>query len=145
MTTVKGCHIPESLFYSVESNVWASLNEDGCVTVGMTAYACSLAGQIVSFTAKKMGKEVKQGKSCATVESGKWVGPIKAPVTGEIVEINSVVLDTPGLINQDPYGEGWMVKLKAENWDEDSSVLLTGDAALKAFAFKMEEDGFGGC
>ncbi len=145
MGAVRGCNIPEDLYYNVENNVWARREDDGTVTIGMTAYACSLAGQIVSYTPKKVGKGVKQDKSCATVESGKWVGPVKAPVAGEVMAINDAVSATPGLINQDPYGDGWLVKMKPDNWDGESGGLVTGGDALSGFEAKMEADGFGGC
>jgi glycine cleavage system H protein len=145
MSSVNGCDIPADLFYNVESNVWARLEADGTVTVGMTAYACSLAGQIVAFTPKKVGKTVKLDKSCATVESGKWVGPVKAPVSGQIVATNALLIETPETINADPYGAGWVSRINPDDWGADSVGLLTGDAALREFAEKMEADGFGGC
>lgn len=145
MGAVRGCNIPEDLMYNVENNVWVRKEDDGTATVGLTSYACSLAGQIVSYTPKKVGKEVKQDKSCATVESGKWVGPAKTPVTGEVVSTNDAVAGNPGLINSDPYGEGWLVKLKPADWDGESGALKTGGDALSAFESKMEADGFGGC
>jgi glycine cleavage system H protein len=145
MGAVRGCNIPEDLMYSIDNNVWVRQESDGTATVGLTSYAGSLAGQIVSYTPKKVGKEVKKDKSCATVESGKWVGPAKTPVTGEIVAINDAVAAKPGLINEDPYGEGWLVKIKASDWDGESGDLKTGADALAAFEAKMDADGFGGC
>ncbi|HKK05539.1 MAG TPA: glycine cleavage system protein GcvH [Gammaproteobacteria bacterium] len=145
MGAVRGCNIPEDLYYNVENNVWARREDDGTVTIGMTSYACSLAGQIVSYTPKKVGKDVKQDKSCATVESGKWVGPVKAPVSGEVTATNEAVAGNPGLINEDPYGDGWLVKMKPNDWDGESSALVTAGDALSAFESKMEADGFGGC
>ena len=145
MGSVRGCSVPEELFYNIESNVWARHESDGTVTVGMTSYACSLAGQIVSYTPKKVGKDVKKDKSCATVESGKWVGPAKAPVSGDVVAVNDAVSAKPSLINEDPYGEGWLIKLKPADWDGESKDLKTGDEALKAFEAKMDAEGFGGC
>ena len=145
MGTVRGCNIPEDLFYNVENNVWLRRESDGTVTLGLTSYACSLAGQIVSYTPKKVGKEVKQDKSCATVESGKWVGPAKAPVSGEVVAINDAVAAKPSLINEDPYGAGWLVKMKPEDWAGESGGLKTGGDALGAFEAKMNAEGFGGC
>ncbi len=145
MATVKGCNIPDDLFYNVENNVWARREDDGTVTIGMTVYAAALAGQIVSCTPKKVGRSVEQNKSAATVESGKWVGPVKAPVSGEVVAINEAVTSSPGTINTDPYGSGWMVKLKPANWDGDSAALITGGAVAAAFEAKMNADGFAGC
>ena len=145
MGAVRGCNIPEDLLYNVDNNVWVRKEGDGSVTVGLTSYACSLAGQIVSYTPKKVGKGVKADKSCATVESGKWVGPAKTPVGGDVAAINDKVAANPGLINEDPYGEGWLVKLTPENFDGDAASLKTGADALAAFEAKMEADGFGGC
>jgi len=145
MGTVRGCDIPEDLSYNVENNVWARREDDGTVTIGMTAYAAALAGQIVSYTPKKVGKSVKKDKSCATVESGKWVGPAKSPVAGEVVAVNDAVSANPGLINEDPYGEGWLVKIQPSDWDADSAGLVSGADAIAAFEAKMEADGFDGC
>jgi glycine cleavage system H protein len=145
MASVKGCNIPDDLYYNVENNVWARHEADGTVTVGMTAYACALAGQIVSFTPKKAGKVIDQNKSVSTVESGKWVGPVKAPVTGEVISVNGDLSGKPGTINADPYGAGWMVKMKPTNWDAESAALVTGGAVVSAFEAKMNAEGFGGC
>jgi glycine cleavage system H protein len=145
MGVVRGCNVPEDLYYHIENNVWARRELDGNVTVGLTAYACSLAGQIVSFTPKKVGRDVKKDKSCATVESGKWVGPVKAPAGGDIVAVNDAVQAKPALINQDPYGQGWLVKIKPLDWSADSSDLKTGKDALAVFESKMDAEGFGGC
>ncbi len=145
MADVRGCNVPEDLMYNVENNVWARREADGAVTVGLTSYACSLAGQIVSYTPKKVGKSVKQDKSCATVESGKWVGPAKVPVAGEVTAVNEAVSGNPGLINDDPYGEGWLVKLQPSDWEGESGALKTGADALAAFEAKMDAEGFEGC
>jgi glycine cleavage system H protein len=145
MGSVRGCNVPDDLFYDVESNIWARPENDGTITVGMTSYGCSLAGSIVSFTAKKPGREVKQGRSCGTVESGKWVGPIKAPVAGEIVAVNEAAVADPSLINTAPYGEGWLIRIKPEAWEAQRGALTSGAEALAQFDAKMEADGFGGC
>ncbi|BAU49543.1 glycine cleavage system protein H [Sulfurifustis variabilis] len=145
MGVVRGCNIPEELHYNIDNNVWARREADGNVSVGLTSYACSLAGEIVSYTPKKAGKAIEKDKSCATVESGKWVGPVKAPVAGEVVAINDAVTAKPGTINRDPYGEGWIVRLKPTNWDADATALKTGNDALQAFEAKMNADGFKGC
>lgn len=145
MSTVRGCTFPDDLYYDVESNVWCRREGDGTVSVGMTAYALALAGPIVAFTPKAVGRRVEQGRSVATVESGKWVGPVKAPVSGEITAVNEALEIDPGLANEDPYGRGWMVRLRPSDWDGEVNTLLTGQAALDAFEVKMEAEGFGGC
>ncbi len=145
MATVKGCNIPDDLYYDVENNVWVRREGDGTLTIGMTTYAAALAGQILTCTPKKVGRSIEQNKSAATVESGKWVGPVRAPVAGEVVAVNSALASAPGTINTDPYGSGWMIRLKPANWDSESERLVTGPAAATAFEAKMNAEGFAGC
>jgi glycine cleavage system H protein len=145
MASVKNCNLPEDLHYNVENNVWARLEPDGTVTIGMTAYACALAGEIVAYTPKKVGRAIELNKSLATVESGKWVGPVKAPVSGEVVAINDAVAGSPKAINADPYGAGWLVKIKPTDWAGQSASLVTGAAVGPAFEAKMTADNFAGC
>lgn len=145
MATVHGCDLPDDLYYNVENNVWVRRESDGTITLGMTSYACSMAGVIVSYTPKKVGKEVEQDKSVCTVESGKWVGPVKAPVAGEVIAVNDVVATNPGTVNVDPYGSGWMIKMKPRNWDAEAGDLVSGAAVASAFEAKMAAEGFGGC
>jgi glycine cleavage system H protein len=125
--------------------VWARREADGTVTVGMTAYACALAGEIVAYTPKKVGRSVDLNKSLATVESGKWVGPVKAPVSGEVVAVNDALSGNAKGINADPYGNGWLVRVKPTAWDAESGALVTGGAVATAFEAKMTADGFAGC
>ncbi|MCB0117693.1 MAG: glycine cleavage system protein GcvH [Anaerolineales bacterium] len=139
MATVRGCNIPEDRFYWVEKHAWAILEADGLVKIGITDVAQNLAKGIVNATPKEAGRPVKKGKSAGTLESGKWVGPVTSPVTGEIVEVNEAMTSSPSLINSDPYGAGWFVKVKPENWDAESAELLTGEAAIAAYQKFMEE------
>ncbi|MFV2057636.1 MAG: glycine cleavage system protein H [Thiohalomonadales bacterium] len=157
MAKVRGCEFPESLYYHIGHNVWLSFDDffdenannkhraPSEVTVGMTSYACSLSGEIIALTTKKIGKYLKKDQSCATVESGKWVGPIKVPFEGEIIEVNLAAVNDPNLINQDPYGEGWVAKVKPLDWGASFNQLLTGEDAFVALESKMDQDGFGGC
>ena len=69
----------------------------------------------------------------ATVESSKWVGPVPAPVEGEIVEVNDEVVTDPTLINSDPYGAGWVAKVRAEDWERDAADLVTGPDGVAAY------------
>jgi len=145
MASVKNCNLPEDLLYSVENNVWARREADGTVTIGITAYACALAGEVVAYTPKKVGRAIELNMSLVTIESGKWVGPVKAPVSGEVVAINDALVSAPKSINADPYGGGWLVKIKPASWDTESPSLVTGAAVAAAFQAKMDADGFAGC
>lgn len=145
MANVSNCLLPDELFYNVDTNVWARREADGTITVGMTSYACSLAGEFVAYLPKKVGGQVEQNKSVAAVESGKWVGPVKAPVSGEIIAINHAVAARPATINTDPYGKGWVVKMKPADWDGEAAGLISGAEVRAAFEAKMKADGFAGC
>jgi len=94
MTTVNHCNLPEDLYYVVGKHVWAR-REGDLVTVGMTDVAQHMAKTIVAVTPKAPGKTVQKGRNIATVESGKWVGPVPAPVSGEIVAVNDALAATP--------------------------------------------------
>jgi glycine cleavage system H protein len=141
MAEVRGCNIPEDRYYWVEKHAWARLEADGTVTIGITDVAQHMAKGIINATPKEVGRSVKQGKSAGTLESGKWVGPVTSPVTGEILEVNEAVKARPALINEDPYGEGWFVKVKPENWAGESAVLVSGEAGVAAYQKFLEEQG----
>lgn len=145
MSAVQGCNFPEDLKYHIEHNIWLREIAHGVLEIGMTSYALALSGQLVYYTPKKTGKTVRRDKSCATVESGKWVGPVKSPVAGEIVGSNDLLRDDPGLVNRDPYGMGWLIRLQPDHWPDESIVLLSGEKARQAFFEKMEYEGFEGC
>jgi len=141
MATVRGCNIPEDRFYWVEKHAWVRLEEDGMVTVGITDVAQNLAKGIINATPKDVGRTVQRGKSVGTLESGKWVGPVTSPVTGEIVIVNEAVKAKPALINEDPYGAGWFVKVKPTDWAGESDTLVTGEMGVAAYQKFLEEQG----
>ena len=91
MAEVNNCILPDELQYHVEFNVWLRDNGDGTFDMGMTDIAQTMAGSVIHCRAKAVGKTVKKGKSIATVESGKWVGPVKTPLTAEIMACNQDV------------------------------------------------------
>jgi len=144
MPTVRGCNLPDDLLYDVENHIWFTEVGDGTVKLGMTTIATAMAGQLVAFTPKKVGRAVRAGRSCATVESGKWVGPAKSAAGGEVVAVNDDLLSNPSLANQDPYS-AWMVQLKPEDWDSVKASLTPGSAVAAPYEAKMTADGFEGC
>ena len=141
MATCNNCNIPDDLYYWVEKHTWCKREVDGTVVIGITDVAQHLAKSIISATSKEVGKPVKKGKSAGTVESGKWVGPVTAPVNGTITEVNAALKATPGLLNSDPYGAGWFVKVKPENWDADSADLVTGEAGVAEYQKFLDAQG----
>lgn len=145
MAQVRGCELPEDLLYDVENNIWYRENDDETVTVGMTAVAGAMAGQIVAITPKRAGRKVTPGRSCATVESGKWVGPAKLLSGGEVVEVNQDIVTTPSLANSDPYAGGWLLKVRVDDWGAIKAQLTAGAEVSAPYQAKMDSDGFEGC
>jgi glycine cleavage system H protein len=143
MSNVRGCNLPDDVFYLVEKHVWAKPIEGGLVRVGITAVAAKLSGgkfAAITVKAKNIGQEVKQGKSVATVESSKFVGPVPAPVTGVLVRANEKLVSDPNLAVSDPYGEGWIAEIQPANWDGEKANLVTGEAGIAAYKAKLEAD-----
>ena len=141
MTDVRGCDLPEDLHYFVEKHVWARLEPDGLVRIGMTDVAQHLAKTIIVVRPKAVGKTVARTQSAGTVESGKWVGPVPAPVGGEIVAVNDEAVATPSLVNADPYGKGWLLLIRPSNWASDSAELATGEAGIARYRAFLEAQG----
>ncbi|MBK8920924.1 MAG: glycine cleavage system protein GcvH [Saprospirales bacterium] len=142
---INGCVVIKDLYYSVNDHTWIRLNDDGTVTVGMTDVAQTLAGPILHAKAKNVGAVREKGKPIAIVESGKWVGPIKSPVTGEIIEVNERVAADAQLLNRSPYRDGWVLKMKPSNLGADIADMVTGDAAVEAYRAKISADNLKAC
>ena len=140
MADIRSCTIPEDLYYLVEKHVWARRVGD-LVEVGLTDVAQNMAKGIISVTPKRVGRALKALQSVATVESGKWVGPVPTPVAGEIAEINDAVIAQPGLINSDPYGAGWVARVAPADWEGDSTSLVTGADGVAAYEAFLEAEG----
>ena len=145
MPSVRGCDLPDDLLYDVDNHIWYTEMGDGNVKLGMTAVATAMAGKLVAYTPKRVGRKVRAGKSCGTLESGKWVGPAKSLAGGEVVEINEALVNEPALANEDPYGEGWLVILQPEEWDSVKGSLVLGSDVTAPYEAKMDSEGFGGC
>ena len=137
--------LPDELLYHVAFNVWIRKNDDGTLDLGMTDIAQAMAGNIIHCRPKKVGKKVKAGKSVATVESGKWVGPVKTPFSGEIVAANNDVENDATIVNRSPYKQGWIVRIQPNDFDGDSGALVNGEAAISGFEAYMAEKDMGEC
>ena len=124
-------NIPSELKYT-KSHEWVNDNENGTITVGITDHAQELLGDLVFVEQPEVGKELDAEEACAVVESVKAASDIYAPVAGEIVEINEALEDQPELINSDPYGEGWLFKLKLADPNSLEGLLSADDYAAEA-------------
>ena len=121
-----------ALKYTAEHE-WVALDGD-TATVGITSYAADKLGDVVFVELPAVGSTVTAATVVGEIESTKSVGELYAPLTGEVLEINEAVVDDPSLVNADPFGAGWLVKLTvdpatvAELLDRDAYISLTGGA-----------------
>jgi glycine cleavage system H protein len=114
-------HIPVELKYT-KDHEWARVEGD-VATIGITDYAQSELGDIVFIELPEIGRKTKQAESFGTIEAVKAVSDLFAPLSGEIIEINNTLTDQPEVINKDPYGEGWLVKIKFADQSEIANLL----------------------
>ena len=115
-------NIPKDLKYA-KSHEWAKKQSDGTVVIGITDHAQSALGDLVFVEVPKAGRKVNAGEACAVVESVKAASDVYAPISGEVVEGNPALAGAPETLNQDPYGKGWMFRLKPANAAELDKLL----------------------
>jgi glycine cleavage system H protein len=115
-------NVPKDLRYA-KSHEWAKKQPDGTVLVGISDHAQSALGDLVFVEVPKAGRKVAAGEACAVVESVKAASDVYAPIAGEIVESNPALAGAPETLNSDPYGKGWMFKLKPANAAELEKLL----------------------
>jgi glycine cleavage system H protein len=130
-------NMPDELYYD-PNHYWVR-QEGDLLVMGMDDFARKLAGQIVFVQLPEEGKALKQGKKFASVESGKWLGKVYAPVTGELAGVNEELETNPGLINQDCYGSGWMYKVKPDDMGELQNLLHGTEAVQKWLIGEIEK------
>ena len=112
---------PEDLLYHPEHD-WARIDGDQA-TFGITWYAQDLLGEVVYFEPPEAGTQLTKDQPYAEVESVKAVSDVIAPLSGEIVEVNAALADAPETINEDPYGEGWLVKVRLSDPSEKDALM----------------------
>jgi glycine cleavage system H protein len=137
MVKIDGNDFPEDLYYH-KDHMWVKV-EGGNVRVGYNDWAQQAAGKLVNISTRKVGRSAKAGKTLGTVESGKWVGPLRTPLSGEVVELNAEVQKNPSIINEDPYNRGWIAVLKPENLDAEIGDLIKGSDKEALEAWLSEE------
>ena len=128
MAEVKGYNLPDDLYYHKE-HMWVKVEGDTAI-VGLTDFSQKLAGEMSFIEMPEEDADVEKDEVIGSYETGKWMGKIFAPLTGKIIEINEEVEDDPSLINSDPYGKGWIYKIKLSNPDEINE-LMKGESAVK--------------
>ena len=118
--------IPGDRLYDADNDMWVLPDDDGTLLIGATAYGVHLAGKIIGFTSKPKGARVEPHRGMGTVECAKTVIALHAPVGFDLLEGNEAAEENPGLINRDPYGAGWLVRVQPHDWLHDMQRLIDG-------------------
>ncbi|MCX5848062.1 MAG: glycine cleavage system protein GcvH [Deltaproteobacteria bacterium] len=117
---------PKDRLYS-RDHEWVKDNGDGTAIVGITDYAQEMLTDIVFVELPEIGKKVSQGEAVAVVESVKSVSDVYSPVGGEVIDVNKKLEETPELVNQDAFDEGWIAKMRLSNANELKTLLSAAD------------------
>ncbi|WP_019625584.1 glycine cleavage system protein H [Thioalkalivibrio sp. ALJT] len=135
-----GCEFHPELFYDDEFQIWLRREDDDTLTVGMTDLSQTIAGKIIHVRVRRPGTRRPPGKPVATIESGKWAGPIPNFIDCKIVEGNEDVLENPVLLNSDPYN-AWIARVEPINGVEAAlEEFLTGDRAEEGYCKRAKDD-----
>jgi glycine cleavage system H protein len=141
VTRVQDHEFPDHLFYDVDNQIWYEPLDDGTIRAGYTSLAMSLAGKVLAFTPKRIGRTFQKGRSFATIECGKWIGSARAAFDGVVVAHNENLARMPELMNQDAFGAGWMLTVRPSQADW-SAGLITGAAIGAAFAAWLASEAY---
>jgi glycine cleavage system H protein len=143
MALVDGKEYPEHLYYDLQNQMWYEPLPDGSIRAGFTPLAIALAGEVLVFAPKRIGRPFEAQRSFAIIECGKWVGAARAAFNGVVVSANAELERKPRLLNEDAFGTGWMLIVRADNpgWRDG---LLTGAAVGPAFAAWLAAEAYKG-
>jgi len=128
---IAGIEFPDDMYYDRQHD-WARVEGD-VIIQGMTEFGQQIAQEIVFVEMPRLGREVEQGETFMSMESGKWVGRIPATISGKILEANGELEWEPTLINESPYDEGWLVKIEISDQSELDSLMRADSPEFKAF------------
>ncbi len=132
MQNIQGYNVRTDLLYDPSEGFWMEVH-DATARIGYSPLVQETSGSFVALTLKKPGTHVAKGESFGSVEAEKHVGHLKAPVSGTIVAVNEKVMGTPRLLNDDPYGKGWLVEIEMSAPAVELPALLSGEEAVAAW------------
>jgi glycine cleavage system H protein len=139
MAKLEEIFLPDDMYYDRKDHLWARL-EGGKVRVGLDMFGQKAAGTAAYIKILPAGRTVQKARAFGSLEAGKYIGPLKAPVGGKIVEINNEVIADPQLVNTDPYGKGWFVIIEPTNFDNDIHDLVYGVENIQAWLVSEYND-----
>ncbi len=132
MASLDMYYLPDELYYDRDSHIWARY-EDGRVVLGLDMLGQESMGDLAFISLEPIGREVQRGEVIGSVEAAKMVAPLIAPVSGHIVQKNEQVGQTPRLVREQPYDDGWLLVLEPSDWETESQELISGQARVGRF------------
>jgi glycine cleavage system H lipoate-binding protein len=132
MATIRGFEFPDELWYLLEHDTWVRLDRDGGATIGITSLGAHISGEFIEFMPKPIGAAIERDRSLGVLEMSKVIRSVRSPVSGTIIATNERASERAKLINEDPYGDGWLVRLTPRQWPNDVALLVTGAAITSA-------------
>ena len=136
MARIEGYDFPDDLWYYAREHLWLRPEREAgrwIVTVGVDAVGQDALGEVVYVQLMEAGRAVVQGEAIGSLEAEKMVRPVLAPLSGTLTEVNGALVAAPRLLNQDPYDRGWLVRIRARNWEGERQGLLHGGEPVKAW------------
>jgi glycine cleavage system H protein len=133
----KRYQLPPELYYERQTRLWVRV-EGEIATIGLSELALESFGDIVYISTGEAGKTVERGQGIGSIEAAKMVDNLVAPISGEILAFNEEVQRNPGLINADPYGDGWLIKIRPSAWEQDAADLVHGPALERWLEEQLE-------
>jgi glycine cleavage system H protein len=135
---IEYCEFPEDALYDLENNIWVRV-QSNVATVGITSVYSGLAGRLNKVTFKPVGSALKKGQSVATIQSVKYFGVVRTPLTGTLVEANPILITRPKVANDSPYEDGWFVKIESSLAPEEMNALQGLAAAQETIKSQIAE------
>jgi len=133
------CDFPEDALYDLDDRVWVRLQKENTATLGITSVHAALAGRLNKVNFKPVGTTLQKGKSVATIESVRYFGAVRTPLSGTIIESNFVLNEQPKLANDSPYDLGWFVKVQASFLSEELKSLTDLTSAREALKLQISQ------
>jgi len=145
MVKIDKYNVRTDLYYDGENHLWIDITQKKAV-IGMSPLIQETSGTFVAIKINETGTEIIKGKSFGSAEAEKHVGPLISPLSGKIISINQNVIEKPGLINTDPYGDGWMIEMEFTNLEQEMTDFISGEENIinwfKAELKKFDEKGW---
>ena len=136
MTRIEGYDFPDDLWYHSREHLWLRPEREGgrwIVTVGVDAVGQDALGEVVYVQLTEAGRAVGRGEAVGSLEAEKMVRPVLAPLSGTLAEVNAALMAAPRLLNREPYGQGWILRMQARDWEGEREELLHGEERVRAW------------